>query len=118
MGNFEIQFYERPDGTRPVEIFLDSLSSKMRVKALDSLQILSEYGNQLREPYSKSLKNGLFELRIQFSNDISRIFYFFVTGRKIVITSGFIKKSPKTPANEIILALKFKDEYERRKSNE
>ena len=50
------------DGTAPVEEFLDSLNIKMRNKALDSLLILEEFGNTLREPYSKSVGNGLFEL--------------------------------------------------------
>ena len=73
---FEIEFYALPDGRKPVEEFLDSLPVKMRVKALDSLDLLEEYGNQLRMPYSKALSDGIFELRIRFSGDISRIFYF------------------------------------------
>ena len=71
---FEIEFYALPDGRKPVEEFLDSLPVKMRVKALDSLDLLEEYGNQLRMPYSKALSDGIFELRIRFSGDISRIF--------------------------------------------
>ena len=61
---FDLEFYSLPDGRKPVEEFLDSLSVKMRVKALDSLDLLEEYGNQLRLPYSKALDDGIFELRI------------------------------------------------------
>ena len=61
---FEIKFYQLPNGTKPAEEFLDSLDTKMRAKALHSLSILEEFGNQLREPYSKQLEDGLFELRI------------------------------------------------------
>ena len=115
---FEIEFYTLPNGKKPVREFLDSLSPKMRVKALTSLELLEEYGPELREPYSKSLGNGLLELRIKFSNDISRIFYFFVVGEHIILTNGFVKKTRKTPKSELELARKYKAEYERRHSHE
>lgn len=56
---------------------MDSLPVKLRVKAIDSLQILEEMGSKLRSPYSKYVENGILELRIKFSSDIVRIFYFF-----------------------------------------
>ena len=111
---FNITFYRMTDGTAPVEEFLDSLNTKMRNKALDSLLILEEFGNTLREPYSKSMGNGLFELRIKFSSDISRIFYFFYTDNRIVVTNGFIKKTQKTPRSQLKLARQYKADYERR----
>lgn len=52
---FDVIFYEGENGEKPVEIFLDSLDSKMRAKLLGLLGILSEKGNSLREPYSKHL---------------------------------------------------------------
>jgi phage-related protein len=112
---FDIEFYRLPNGDKPVKIFLDSLDAKMRLKALGSMDILAEFGNKLREPYSKAIGNGLFELRIRFANDVMRIFYFFVVGNKIVLTNGFVKKTQKTPPNEITLAKKYKNEYEGRK---
>lgn len=111
---FDIEFYRSPDGTTPVEEFLDSLNIKMRNKALDSLLILEEYGNTLREPYSKFVGDGLFELRIKFSSDISRIFYFFYIDNKIVLTNGFVKKTQKTPRGQLKLARKYKADYEQR----
>ena len=110
---FEIEVYQLPNGTKPAEEFLDSLDTKMRAKALHSLSILEEFGNQLREPYSKQLEDGLFELRIKFASDISRLFYFFVVNHTIVITNGFVKKTTKTPKSELILARKYKADYER-----
>lgn len=111
---FDIDFYQLPNGTKPVKEFLDSLDTKMRVKAIQSIEILQEFGNTLREPYSKPIGDGLFELRIKFAKDISRIFYFFVVDNKIVLTNGFIKKTMKTPKSEIELARKYKADYERR----
>lgn len=111
---FEIESYRLENGKSPVEDFIRSLDKKMQAKALAAIDILSEYGNELREPYSKSMGEGLFELRIKFSSDISRIFYFFVVNNKIILTNGFVKKTVKTPKAEIELARKYKKDYERR----
>jgi phage-related protein len=111
---FDIEYYTLPNGEKPVKVFIDELDRKMRAKALGSLKILSEQGNTLREPYSKSVGNGLFELRIRFASDISRIFYFFYVENKIVLTNGFIKKTQKTLKRELRLARKYKIDYEER----
>lgn len=115
---FNIEFYQLPNGKKPVEDFLDSLDVKMRAKALHGLSVLEEFGNQLREPYSKQVGDGLFELRIKFASDISRLFYFFVVDNKIILTNGFIKKTMKTPKSELELARKYKADYERRHKHE
>lgn len=114
---FEIVFYKKEDDTKPVAEFMNSLDVKMKRKTLQEIQLLKEFGKELREPYSKSLKDGLFELRVQQSNNISRIFYFFFDGQKIVMTNGLIKKTQKTPKSEIDKALKYKADYERRMNN-
>jgi len=111
---FSVDFYRTEDGKAPVEEFLDSLNIKMRNKALDSLSILEEFGSTLREPYSKYMGDGLFELRIKFSGDIARIFYFFLVGNRIILTNGFVKKGRKTPRNERERAYTYKADYERR----
>lgn len=115
---FEVEFYCLPGGEKPVVEFLDGLDKKMRAKALHSISILEEFGNQLREPHSKPMGEGLFELRIQFASDISRIFYFFVVDNKIILTNGFIKKTMRTPKAQLDLARKYKADYERRHTHE
>lgn len=111
---FNVDFYRLPNGKAPVEEFLDGLNIKMRNKALDSLSLLEEFGNTLREPHSKPIGDGIFELRIKFSSDISRIFYFFFVDNTIILTNGFIKKTRKTPRDEIELAKKYKTDFENR----
>ncbi|MBP8641080.1 MAG: type II toxin-antitoxin system RelE/ParE family toxin [Oscillospiraceae bacterium] len=115
---FDVDYYELPSGEKPVEVFLDSLETKMRAKAFGSIEILEEFGNKLREPHSSPIGNGLFELRIKFSSDITRIFYFFCVNNKIILTNGFVKKTPKTPKSEKELAYKYKADYERRHCDE
>ena len=119
MDKFEVQFYETPSGHTPVEESLMGLDVKGRAKVIRLIEILQEYGNQTPQPYSKHLKDGIFELRGQVGNNISRVLYFFYDGGIIVLTNGFVKKTRKTPVDEIIKAINYRKDYmERRKKNE
>ena len=115
---FETIFYEKPDGTQPVKEFLDGLDIKMQAKMVRTIQILQENATALREPYSKHLDSGIFELRAKVGSDISRVLYFFYIGKRIVLTNGFIKKTMKTPAAEIERAKSYRDDYLSRKENQ
>ena len=69
------------------------------------------------ETYLKHIENtdGLYEIRVQLSSDIFRIFCFFDQGQLVVLINGFQKKTQKTPRKEIELALKLKADYENKK---
>ena len=101
---FEVIAYEDVTGKIPVQDFLNKLNPKMRAKMYGMLVILQEKGNLLREPYSKYIEEGIFELRCKFGNDITRIMYFFYYNRRIVLTNGFTEKTQKTPPEEIQIA--------------
>lgn len=75
------------------------------------LDILEESGNHLREPYSKHLEDGIFELRGKVGNSISRVLYFFGVGNRIILTNGFIKKTQKTPRKELELAKQYRKDF-------
>ena len=90
----------------------------MKAKIFRAIDLLEKNGHELREPSSKSLGDGIFELRVKQSSNISRILYFFYVGNKAVLTNGFIKKTQKTPLSEIKLAKKYKVDYERRMTND
>ena len=111
---FEIEYYQTEKGPKPVEEYIDSLDIKMQVKIFRQISLLREFGSQLGEPYSKQLVKGIFELRIQQSNNIAQILYFFVRDRKIILLHGFTKKTSKTPTGEIERAVKYRAEYESR----
>lgn len=116
---FTVEFYESRNGFVPVEEFLNGLDKKMRAKLLGLMQILQDYGNELREPYSKHLEDGIFELRGKLGNNITRVLYFFYFDKKIIFTNGFIKKTQKTPASEIEKARAYRADYlERCEKNE
>ena len=111
MEEFEIIFYDKPDGTEPAMEFILSLDDKMQARVIKTIKLLATNGPALREPYSKHLIDGIFEIRAKVGSNISRVLYFFVVGHKIVITNGFIKKTQKTPKSEIELARNYRNDY-------
>ena len=115
--NIDVDFYELPDGTEPVREFLDSLDVKMRAKMYREIDLLVMNGAELREPHSKHLNDGIFELRAKQSNGISRVLYFFFFGKKAILTNGFLKKTMRTPKREIELAKRYRKDYEMKHLN-
>lgn len=83
----------------------------MMARMYGIIGILEEKGNSLREPYSKYVDDGIFEIRAKVGSDISRVLYFFYIGQKIILTNGFIKKTQKTPKSEIELAKKYRHDF-------
>ena len=88
---YEIILYDTEDGRCPVQELLDSLEPKLLAKTLRTIDLLEMNGPLLLEPYSKPLENGIFELRTKQGSDITRVLYFFIVGKKAVLTNGFIK---------------------------
>ena len=108
---FDVEYYEKEDGTFPAEEFILSLDAKMQAKMFRELELLETFGNELREPHSKPLGDGIYEIRAKVASDITRVLYFFVVNKKIILTNGFVKKTRKTPDSEITLAKKYRKDY-------
>lgn len=70
------------------------------------------------KPYSKMLNDGILELRAKVGSDISRVLSFFIVGKKVVLTNGFIKKTQKTPKEELERAKQYRAEYISRKERD
>ena len=111
---FKVEFFEKDDGTYPAAEFILSQDVKMQTKLFRLLELLELKGNELREPYSKSLEDGIFEIRAKQGSDITRVLYFFVVGRKVILTNGFVKKTQKTPKREIERAKRYRADYQLR----
>ena len=111
MSEFKAEFYETEEGKKPAKDFMLSQNPKMKAKLFGLVSILEQYGNQLREPYSKPLGDGIFELRAKVGTDISRVLYFFYYEGRIVLTHGFVKKTKKTPPSEIEYAKKCRKAF-------
>lgn len=112
-GNMEydVEFYELPNGTFPAYEFIEAQPLKMKTKIYKTIGLLEDFGSKLRKPYSESLGDGILELRTQIGSDITRVLYFFIAGQKAILTHGFIKKTEKTPPEEKERAKKYRKDY-------
>ncbi|MEX2007480.1 MAG: type II toxin-antitoxin system RelE/ParE family toxin [Candidatus Levyibacteriota bacterium] len=86
-----------------LETYLFSLEKATIAKIVRMTQLLEAFGNKLDMPYSKQLGRNFYELRIRGSQEV-RIFYCFHQNKAIFV-HAFLKKSQKTPAKEIEIAL-------------
>jgi len=68
---------------------------------------IEEFGpREVGMPHIKSLKQGLFEIRVKSQEGIGRALFCIVNGKVVLILSEFIKKTQKTPNSELELARK------------
>lgn len=86
-----------------IDDFLKKLEPTTYAKTLRILSLLSDYNHKLGLPYSKNLKEGLFELRIVGKKQV-RIIYCFHRN-KIYLLHGFLKKQNKIHKKDIDLAI-------------
>ena len=107
-----VEFYRLSNGNSPVEEFLDSLTGKQAQKVLWVLQLVEELDIVPRQYFKKLVDSeGIWEVRVQFGNDIFRLLSFFDGGSLLILTNGFAKKTQKTPPQEIALAIHRKNKY-------
>ena len=78
--NWTVDYYRTERGDKPVKVFIDSLPEKLRAKNMREISMLEEFGTNMPAPYVKQMhgkdNDGLWELRVKLSSDITRIFYF------------------------------------------
>jgi phage-related protein len=70
------------------------------------VELLVEFGPDLRMPHSRTIGAGLFELRPRGREGIGRALYCFVVGQRVVVLHAFIKKSQATPQRDLDIARK------------
>jgi len=90
--------------TKEIDKFILSLDSQTKPRVNQMLILLQESGNYLGMPFSKSLGEGLFELRISGKVQIRAIYCFYYG--YIVLLNIFVKKQDKIPRKELDLAKK------------
>ena len=94
------------------ENFYNQQDLKVR-KKIDYVLWLIRYTLKVPGKFLKYLEDtdGLFEIKIRSTFKEVRIFCFFDENKMIVLINCFLKKSQKTPKNEIEFGEKLKDEY-------
>jgi len=105
-------FYKTTDGKCPVQDFLDSLSGKVAQKVAWVLSLLEDL-QVVPSSYFKKLvgTEEIWECRIQFASNAYRIFCFFEENSVVILTHGFVKKTQKTPQQEIKKAEACRRDY-------
>ncbi|RKR84175.1 phage derived Gp49-like protein DUF891 [Mucilaginibacter gracilis] len=93
--------------------FITAQKPKVKAKIYWTIKLIENI-QKVPSTYLKHLEgtNGLYEIRVQHSSDIFRIFCCFDEGTLVVLFNGFQKKTQKTSADEITKALTIKKEYE------
>ena len=76
------------------------------------------YGPDLGMPHTRAMGDGLFELRLKAAEVIARVFYCTLVGRRVVMLHQFIKKSEKTPLNDLKIGRKRMKEVKDAKHSE
>ncbi len=115
---YSIKFYTDKDGRCPFQLFLESLQPKVRAKIIKFMDILAEYGPNLKRPYADMLRDDIRELRVQFGSNKYRGLYFFIQNNHIIMTHGILKNTSAVPVEEIEKAIRYKKELENRLKKE
>ena len=117
-SRFAIEYVELPNGRIPAREFVDSLDESAAARIDAFIDRLAVYGVQMQGKFVKKLTQDIFELRVKQHDRIFRVLFFYQPGRLIVITSGFQKKTERTPPAEIARAerlrrvwLKYRNRY-------
>ena len=98
---FEVEYFH-PRVLADIESWpVDVLADYARL-----VELLAEYGPNLRLPHSRAMGEGLFELRPRGKSGIGRALYCFVFDRRIVVLHAFVKKTQQAPDRELKLARK------------
>ena len=111
----EINFYMTESGKCPAVDFLNSLTGKQAKKITWVLELFEET-SVIPKQYFKKLKGteDIWEIRVVYSGNIFRLLGFFEPKGNFLVTNGFIKKTQKTPLNEINTAEERKRRYYKR----
>jgi len=112
---FTIEFYLTADGRSPVQEFLDRLAQNDPDDFAVVLAGLAKLRNRAyhRPPLSKSIGDGLFELR-HVGKLNTRVLYFFMPGRRIVAVHGIRNKGQAIPARDRRTALARMHDWQER----
>ncbi len=105
---FEVNFYKDNSNKSPIEEFLLELEKSNLRFIFQAREAIERLRNRAyhKEPFSKHIEPGLWELRVKSGTDILRILYTFEKGKIIILLHIFIKKKQKTPTKELKIARK------------
>lgn len=98
----QVYFFKTANNKQPVRDWLKELPVEDR-KIIGNDLKTAQFGWPIGMPLIRKLDTDLWEVRSRLHNRIARVI-FTVEGNNMVLLHGFIKKSQKTPQNELELA--------------
>lgn len=104
--NWVVVFYTDKDGKDLINRFLEGLDLQTQARFEWSIEQLRVRNVLAREPLVRHIEGKIYELRRESNTNIYRLFYSFLSQKRILILHGFQKKTQKTPRREIEIALK------------
>lgn len=99
-----VRFFQSAAQNEPVRDWLKSLPKEDRRRVGEDIKT-AQFGWPVGMPLIRKLEKGLWEVRSSLDDGIARTI-FTVVGNQMVLLHGFIKKSQKTPLNELETARK------------
>ncbi|MBW4446413.1 MAG: type II toxin-antitoxin system RelE/ParE family toxin [Spirirestis rafaelensis WJT71-NPBG6] len=96
------KFYQNENGKEPVRDWLKNLDRQERRLIGADIKTV-EFGFPIGMPICRPMGDGLFEVRTNLTQGIARVLFCIHEG-EMVLLHGFIKKSQKTPKQELNLA--------------
>jgi len=106
----EVVFFAEEGGSCPMIEWMDQLPEKARVKCIVRVERLAQMGHELRRPEADFLRDDIHELRVALRGIQYRMLYFY-SGKRAVISHGFVKRANEVPPWEINLAIERKTQF-------
>ena len=97
-----VVFYKTESGKEPVREWLKDMPKEDRQAIGEDIKT-AQYGWPLGMPLIRKIERGLWEVRSHIGAGIARVF-FTVMDRTMILLHGFVKKSQKTPQDELATA--------------
>jgi phage-related protein len=112
---FSVEFYETASGSCPVREFLEALKASDQDDFAAVLAGLAKLRDRKyhREPLSKALGDGLFELR-HVGKLNTRVLWFFVKHRRIIAVHGIRNKGQAIPARDLAIVRDRMGDWQKR----
>lgn len=110
---YELKYYTTAGGHCPVQELLDAMTLKHAVKVGKFFKLLEEQGPVLPRPYADAVRGKIRELVVDIQHHGYRFLHFYA-GKTIIMTHGFLKKTPRTPPSEIERAERYMRDWLRR----
>lgn len=110
-----VLLYREEDGSIPVLEWLKQLQRRNRrafEKCLFLLDVLEQFGRELRRPRADFLRDGVYELRTQVAGVKHRLLYGFV-GKDVALVAHGLTKRATIPDRDIDLAVARLEKFKR-----